>query len=284
VRVLLDEASRNDPEAVRALVLRTPAGRLVTLGAIADISLEGGREHVLHDHGQRRQVITLNPRTSDLAGFVREARAVLARDVALPPNVYVEFGGSAAAASAAARDLMLHSAIAVAVIIVLLLLAFRSWKTTALILINAPFALVGAVIAIAMTGAALSIGSLVGLVTLFGISARNSIMLLSHYEYLVDVEERHWSTFLARRGARERLTPILMTALVTALGVLPLALGSGEAGREVEGPMAIVILGGLVSSTLLNLAVLPAIAARYYAPARPIRGASEHAASVEPAR
>ncbi|HVY80041.1 MAG TPA: efflux RND transporter permease subunit, partial [Steroidobacteraceae bacterium] len=284
VRVLLDEASRHDPEAVRALVLRAPSGRLVTLGAIADISLEGGREHVLHDHGQRRQVVTLNPRTSDLAGFVREARAVLARDVELPPNVYLEFGGSAAAASAAARDLMLHSTVAVAVIIVLLLLAFRSWKATALILINAPFALVGAVIAIAMTGAALSIGSLVGLVTLFGISARNSIMLLSHYEHLADVEGRDWSALLARRGARERLTPILMTALVTALGVLPLALGSGEAGREVEGPMAIVILGGLVSSTLLNLAVLPAIAARYYAPTRPVHGTTEHAASVEPAR
>jgi CzcA family heavy metal efflux pump len=268
VRVLLDETARNDPEAVRALILRTPAGRLVTLGAIADITLEGGRASVLHDHGQRRQVITLNPRTRDLAGFVRNAQAVLARDIKLPPNVYLEFGGSAAAASAAARDLMLHSGIAAAVIIVLLLLAFRSWKTTGLILINAPFALVGAVIAIAMTGASLSIGGLVGLVTLFGISARNSIMLMSHYEQLVEVEGRHWSPFLARRGARERLTPILMTALVTALGVLPLALGSGEAGREVEGPMAIVILGGLVSSTLLNLLVLPAIAGRHYVPAR----------------
>jgi Cu/Ag efflux pump CusA len=284
VRVLLNETSRNDPEAVRGLILRTPAGRLVTLGDIADVSLEGSRASVLHDHGQRRQVITLNPRTSDLAGFVRNAQAVLARDIKLPPNVYLEFGGSAAAASAAARDLMLHSSIAVAVIIVLLLLTFRSWKTTGLILINAPFALVGAIVAIATTGAALSIGSLVGLVTLFGISARNSIMLMSHYEYLVDVEGRRWSAFLARRGARERLTPILMTALVTALGVLPLALGSGEAGREVEGPMAIVILGGLVSSTLLNLLVLPAIAGRHYVPARGREVSSSAARSVELAR
>jgi Cu/Ag efflux pump CusA len=100
-------------------------------------------------------------------------------------------------------------------------------------------------------------------------------MLMSHYEQLVEVEGRHWSAFLARRGARERLTPILMTALVTALGVLPLALGSGEAGREVEGPMAIVILGGLVSSTVLNLLVLPAIAGRHYVPARATQMSSD---------
>jgi Cu/Ag efflux pump CusA len=119
-----------------------------------------------------------------------------------------------------------------------------------------------------LTGASMSIGTLVGLVTLFGISARNSIMLMSHYEHLVHVEGRHWNRVTALRGARERVTPILMTAIVTALGVLPLAIGNGEAGQEVEGPMAIVILGGLVSSTLLNLLVLPAVAARYYASRR----------------
>jgi Cu/Ag efflux pump CusA len=156
------------------------------------------------------------------------------------------------------------------VIVVVLILAFGSWKMAALVLVNAPFALVGAVIAVALTGASLSIGTLVGLVTLFGISARNSIMLMSHYEHLIAVEGRRWSLFLARRGARERLTPILMTALVTALGVLPLAIGNGEAGREVEGPMAVVILGGLLSSTLLNLIVLPAVAARYGKPPNPV--------------
>ena len=268
VRVLLEEDARHDPGAVRELLVRTPAGRLVPLGALADVSLESGRENVLHDRGQRRQVVTLNPSTRDLAGFVRNAQAVLARDVKLPPDVYLEFGGSATAAAAATRDLMLHSAVAVAVIVVVLLLAFGSWRTAALVLVNVPFALVGAVIAVALTGASLSIGTLVGFVTLFGISARNSIMLMSHYEHLITVEGRHWNALLAEQGARERVTPILMTALVTALGVLPLALGNGEAGREVEGPMAIVILGGLVSSTLLNLLVMPAVAARYYVPTR----------------
>ena len=108
-----------------------------------------------------------------------------------------------------------------------------------------------------------SIGSLVGFVTLFGISTRNSIMLISHYEHLVELEGAEWNLETVARGAGERLLPIIMTALVTALGLLPLALGSGEAGREIEGPMAIVILGGLVSSTLLNLLVLPSLAWKF---------------------
>jgi CzcA family heavy metal efflux pump len=269
VRVLLNDSARNDPEAVRELLVRTPAGRLVPLGALADVSLESGRESIQHDHGLRRQVVTLNPNTKDLTGFVTMAKAAIAREVKLPPDVYLEFGGSAEAAQAATRDLIIHSAVAAAVIVVVLLLAFGSWRTTALVLVNVPFALVGAVIAVALTGASLSIGTLVGFVTLFGISARNSIMLMSHYEHLIFVAGHRWSALLALRGARERVTPILMTALVTGLGVLPLALGSGEAGREVEGPMAVVILGGLVSSTLLNLLVMPAVAARYYAPVTP---------------
>ncbi|MEP7245767.1 MAG: efflux RND transporter permease subunit [Gammaproteobacteria bacterium] len=266
VRVLLNDAARNDPQAVRELLVRTVAGRLVPLGAVADVSLEGGRESIQHDRGQRRQVVTLNPESRDLGGFVRDMQAVLARDIKLPPDVYLEFGGSAQAAAAATRDLITHSAIATVVVVMVLLLAFGSWRTAGLVLANVPFALVGAVVAVALTGASLSIGTLVGFVTLFGISARNSIMLMSHYEHLVLVEGHRWSAQLARRGARERLTPILMTALVTALGVLPLALGNGEAGREIEGPMAIVILGGLVSSTLLNLLVMPAVAARFYVP------------------
>jgi Cu/Ag efflux pump CusA len=114
-----------------------------------------------------------------------------------------------------------------------------------------------------LTGGNLSLGSLVGFVTLFGITLRNSIMLISHYEHLVEVEGRSWGLETALQGASERLAPILMTALVTGLGLLPLAIGSGDPGREIEGPMAIVILGGLVTSTLLNLLVLPTLALHY---------------------
>jgi Cu/Ag efflux pump CusA len=114
-----------------------------------------------------------------------------------------------------------------------------------------------------LSGGNLSLGSLVGFVTLFGITLRNSIMLVSHYEHLVEAEGMVWGLDAALRGASERLAPILMTALVTGLGLLPLAIGSGDPGREIEGPMAIVILGGLVTSTLLNLLVLPTLALRY---------------------
>ncbi|MEJ0036003.1 MAG: efflux RND transporter permease subunit [Gammaproteobacteria bacterium] len=264
IRVLLEDAARSDPQSVRDLLIRTPSGRLVPLAALADVSLESGRDSILHDHGQRRQVVTLNPTNRDIVGFVKQAKATIAEKVKLPADVYLEYGGSAEAASAATRDLMTHGAAAFVVIIALLMLEFGSWRTTALVLVNVPFALVGAVIAVAITGASLSIGTLVGFVTLFGISARNSIMLMSHYEHIVQVEGHRWNRVTALRGVKERVTPILMTAIVTALGVLPLAVGNGEAGQEVEGPMAIVILGGLVSSTLLNLFVMPAVAARYY--------------------
>lgn len=147
----------------------------------------------------------------------------------------------------------------------------RNLPNVLLVLINLPFALVGGVIAVYLTGGSISIGGLVGFVTLFGITTRNSIMLMSHYEHLVASEGQPWGTATAIRGASERLVPILMTALVTGLGLLRIAVGAYAAGREIEGPMAIVILGGLTTSTLLNLLVLPTLALRwgkFVAPAR----------------
>ena len=148
-------------------------------------------------------------------------------------------------------------------IVLLLAIEFRAARSLLLILANLPFALVGGVLAVFASGGLLSLGSLVGFVTLFGITTRNSIMMISHFEHLVQEEGMAWGLEAAIRGASERLLPILMTALVTALGLLPLAIGAGEAGREIEGPMAIVILGGLVTSSVLNLLVLPTLALRY---------------------
>src|SRR5262249_670934 len=154
------------------------------------------------------------------------------------------------------QELFLHSAIAAVGILLLLSIVLHNWRNLALVLANIPFALVGGVLAIWITSlfdpeaGSLTIGALVGFVTLFGITTGNSIMLISHYEQLVNAEGMTWGPEVALRGASERLMPILMTAVVTALGLLPLAIGSGEAGREIEGPMAIVILGGLITSTL----------------------------------
>jgi Cu/Ag efflux pump CusA len=148
-------------------------------------------------------------------------------------------------------------------IFALLWLAFGDLRRLLLVLVNLPFALVGGVVAVALTGASLSLGSLVGFVTLFGITTRNAIMLVSHYDHLVREEGAAWGPATAIRGAAERLGPILMTALVTGLGLLPLAIGAGDPGKEIEGPLAVVILGGLVTSTLLSLFVLPTLALRF---------------------
>jgi Cu/Ag efflux pump CusA len=156
-----------------------------------------------------------------------------------------------------------HSLLSGFGIILLLSVVMRNHRNLLLVLANLPFALVGGVVAAWAKGGNLSLGGLVGFVALFGITIRNSIMMISHYEHLVERKGIIWGLDTALRGASERLAPILMTALVTGLGLLPLALGSGDPGREVEGPMAIVILGGLVTSTALNLLVLPALPLRY---------------------
>lgn len=141
--------------------------------------------------------------------------------------------------------------------------AAKSRRNLILVVMNIPFALLGGVSIALLSGQTLSLGGLVGFITLFGITLRNSIMMISHYEHLVEMEGMPWGLETALRGAVERLVPILMTATVAGLGLLPLALGSGNSGHEIEGPMAIVILGGLVTSTALNILVLPTLALRY---------------------
>jgi Cu/Ag efflux pump CusA len=270
VAVLLDDDTRRDPENVGTLLLRNTAGRSVPLREVADVYATDGRFSILHEGARRRQTVTCSPGARDVAAFVADARRVLAAKLELPKGTYLEFGGSADAEEQATRQLLLNSAVAGVGILILLRLVLRGWRNLLLLLVNLPFALAGGVLAVQVAGwlgatgaGGLTMGALVGFVTLFGITTRNSIMLLSHYDHLVRSEGHPWSSDTAILGAGERLVPILITALVTGLGLLPLALGSGEAGREIEGPMAIVILGGLVTSTVLNLLVLPALAARF---------------------
>ncbi|MEO8005582.1 MAG: efflux RND transporter permease subunit [Betaproteobacteria bacterium] len=257
--VVLDAAHRNRIGEVSALPLRNPDGRLVRLGDVADIEITGGRYKILHDGGRRIQTVTAGVEGRDIERFERDARARLAAKVKLSEGNYAVFSGTAQAQAQARSDLLLHSALAGIGIFLLLYIAFNSLHNLLITFVNLPFALIGGIIAVFATGGWMSLGSLVGFVTLFGITLRNSIMLVSHYQHLVEVEGLPWNTDTALRGAAERLPSILMTALVTALGLMPLALGSGEPGREIEGPMATIIVGGLATSTLLNLLVLPAI-------------------------
>jgi Cu/Ag efflux pump CusA len=175
----------------------------------------------------------------------------------------VEFTGAAAAEDQTRLELTLYSGLALAVILMVLLIAFHWRANSWLVMINLPFSLIGGVIAIAATGLGISLGTVVGLVTVFGISARNAILQLAHYEHLVENEGAAWNMQTVLRGANERLIPILMTAAVTALGLAPLAFSLKQPGQEIEGPMAVTVLGGLVSSTLLNLLLLPALAHRF---------------------
>ena len=269
--VILDDAARRDPEAVGNLMLINGDGVRMPLRQLADVELTNGRPSINHDGARRRQTVTCNVEKRDVASFVKEARSKVQAHVKLPGDVYLEWSGAAEEQAKARRELLIHSLVAGLAVIMLLSLVFRRANHVALVLANLPFALVGGVLAVFAGGGSTSIGSLVGFVTLFGISTRNSIMLISHYENLVDQEGLPWNLETVARGAGERLLPILMTALVTALGVLPLARGSGEAGREIEGPMAIVILGGLVSSTFLNLLVLPSLSWKFgrFGPAVP---------------
>ncbi len=260
--VLPDAELTRSPEAAGGLLVQGANGG-GTLSDVAGLSAGSGRASILHDGGRRRQVVTLNPTGSDIAGFVAKAKSVIAQQVKLPANVYLEYSGVAEGQAAAFRQIALNVSIAAIGVFALLVLAFGGGRAAMLILAGAPFALAGGVAAVALSGGILSLGSLVGFVTLFGISARNAILLVSHVDHLVDVEGAPWNAETVLKAARERVTPILMTAAVTALGLLPLALGVGEAGREVQGPMAIVILGGLVTSTLVTLLILPALILAY---------------------
>lgn len=260
--ILLKPEVRERPEAVRALLLKAPGGELVPLAQLATIRETSGRYGILHQGGTRVQVVTAGTTDSDVGAFTSRVEAKV-RNLRLPPGISLTFEGAAAAQSRSARTLLVNSLLAIVAMLLLLSLTVRSGRNLALVLLNLPFAMIGGILALYGTGGIASLGALVGFVTLFGITLRNAIMMISHYDALTREEGRDWSLETAIEGAKDRLAPILMTTLATALGLLPLAMGSGEPGREIEGPMAVVILGGLFSSAALNLLVLPGLALRF---------------------
>ena len=278
IAVTLADAFKRDLSQAGQLPLRTSRGKLITLKDVADIQQVTGRYKILHDQGKRLQTVTCSVNQRDIEDFVNAARTKINSQVRFAPGNYFSVSGAAEAQAAAREELILHSALACVGIFILLYLAFGSLRNLAITFLNLPFALFGGVLAVLFSGGWLSLGSLVGFVTLFGITLRNSIMLVSHYQHLVEIEGRPWNLETAKLGAAERLPSILMTALVTALGLMPLALGSGEPGREIEGPMAAIIVGGLVTSTILNLLILPTVLLHFgrFASAEPSRIISTH--------
>jgi Cu/Ag efflux pump CusA len=255
-----------DPQSVGALLLRGRDGAMTPLATVARIRTDLARSLIDHQDGLRRQIVVASPKGSDQAGYAQAARSAIAAKVQLPPGVFLRYGGAAEAQAAARNELLLHSAAALVLIVLLLALAFGSARHVLLVLLSLPSTLLGGVAAVALTGGTLTLGAMVGFVALFGMAARNTILLVSHFDHLVHVEAQPWNLATASRGAEERLTPVLLTALLTGLALLPVALQLHQPGHEIEGPMAVVILGGLVSSTLVSLLLIPPLAARWLRP------------------
>ena len=264
--VRFDEQHRGSAEKIRTAVIDTPLGAKVELGWLAEVAEDRGPNTVSRENVQRKIVVQSNVSGRDVASVVEEFRERIEANVDVPQGYTVEYGGQFESGEAAARVITVLSAVSILAIFLILYQEFGSARTALLIMVNLPLALIGGVAALLASGGVLNVASLVGFITLFGIAVRNGILLVSHYNRLMlEGEPRRDAVF---RGSIERLNPILMTALTAALALIPLAIGGGEAGKEIQSPMAIVVLGGLLSSTALNMIVVPALFVRYGKPAR----------------
>jgi Cu/Ag efflux pump CusA len=264
--VKLDEASRSDFERVASLPIETPGGTTVPINAVARVVREEGPNMVLRENVQRRIVVSSNVAGRDLGGVIGDIRREVASRVSFPAGYRVEYGGQFESQQSASRRLMVLGVVALAGLFTLLVLAFGRTRDALIVMVNLPLALIGGVVGVYVAGSVLSVASIIGFITLFGIATRNGIMLVSHIHHLREQEGVSDFRTAVERGARERLIPILMTALAAGLALVPLALGGGQAGSEIQTPMAIVILCGLTTSTFLNMAVVPTLYLRYGRP------------------
>ena len=256
------ERVRRDPAALAELMIDTPSGGNVPLGEVADIHVGPMLNQITREAATRKIDVTCNVSGRDLGSVAREIEERV-RAIPFDPGFHPEVLGEYEARRESRNRLLGLSALALLGIALVLHTDFGSLRLVLLVLGSLPFALIGGVLGVALTGAVLSLGSLVGFVTVLGIAARNAIMLVSHYRHLEEEEGMAFGPELVLRGAEERLAPILMTALATALALLPIVAGGALPGHEIEHPMAVVITGGLVTSTLLNLLFMPALYLRY---------------------
>jgi CzcA family heavy metal efflux pump len=263
--VRAEEANRQNLEAVRATLIDTPLGGKVPLALLAEVKKDLGPNTISREDVQRKIVVSSNVAGRDLQSVVRDIRQNVTKNVSLPKGYYVEYGGQFESAQEASQTIGLLSLLVIGGIVLLLTAALRSLRDALIILVNLPLALIGGIFGIFLSGGILSVASLIGLITLFGIAARNGIMMVSHIRHLMEEEGESFERAV-ERGALERLSPILMTALCAGLALLPLVLRGGEPGSEILTPMAIVILAGLFSSTALNMIVVPALYLRFGRP------------------
>ena len=259
--VRFDESNRGNIERIRNALFDTPTGPKVPLRQLAEVLYEKGPNRVGRENVQRKIVVQANVSDRDLRSVVEDIRRLVEGNVTFPQGYYVEFGGQFESEEAASRTLIILSSVSILAVFLILYVEFGAFRPALFIMVNLPLAMIGGIWSVYFTSGIISVASLVGFITLFGIATRNGILMIAHYRNLID-EGVDFAEAIVR-GSLERLNPILMTALTAALALVPLALGGGEPGKEIETPMAIVILGGLITSTVLNMIVVPSLYFRF---------------------
>lgn len=254
--LIANPGSRSTLDAIDDIMLDSPSGK-VPLSAVAEISSKAGPNTINRENVKRRLVISANVDGRDLRGVVEDIRHRVDEKLQLPPNYYITYGGQFESEAEASRTLLLTSLCALLVVLMLLYGQFRNWTESLVILLNIPLAMIGAVFILVFTGAELNIPAIIGFISLLGITTRNGMLLISRYNSLKaegeDLDRR------VMHGSGDRLLPIVMTALTSALALIPLAINGDKTGNEIQSPLATVILGGLVTSTILNVFVIPAV-------------------------
>ncbi len=252
-----NEEARNNITSIRNAMIDTHNGKKVPLSFVADIESSSGPNAISRENVQRKIVISVNVADRDVGSVVGDIKSTIGEKIIMPDNYSVEYGGQFESAASASRRLLVTSILAILVVFMVLYQEFRNSRLAAVVLLNLPLALIGGVYAIWFSSAVISIPTIIGFITLFGIATRNGLLLISRYEALsgsnIDLKERIIT------GSTDRLNPILMTALTAALALIPLAVAGDKPGNEIQSPMAVVILGGLLSSTLLNIYLIPSV-------------------------
>ncbi|MFA6233542.1 MAG: efflux RND transporter permease subunit [Bacteroidota bacterium] len=255
--VRYDDNHRGSIEKVRRAMFDTPDGGMVPITDLAMVVSEKGASTISRENVRRKIVVQANVSERDLGSVIQDVQKLVAQGVDLPEGYSIEYGGQFESEQQASRTILGLSSAAIIIICLILYFEFHSFRAAFLIMVNLPLALIGGIAAVFMSGGVLSIASLIGFITLFGIATRNGILLVSHYAHLREEGVPLYEA--VRRGSLERLNPVLMTALSAGLALIPLALAGGEPGSEIQSPMAVVILGGLLSSTALNMIVIPVL-------------------------
>jgi len=260
--VRYDDDYRGTADRVRRALLDTRTGAKIPLALVADVREERGSNTISREGVRRKLVVQANVEGRDVGSVVSDFQRVIATAVPLPPGYQIEYGGQFESGQAAARTITVLSILSLLAIFLILFQEFGSIRSALLVMVNLPLALVGGVLVIFMTNGTLNVATMVGFVTLFGIAVRNGILLVSKYHRLLDDGRPLYEAIV--EGSISRLNPILMTALTAALALVPLAIGGGEPGKEIQAPMALVVLGGLLTSTVLNMVVVPTLFARFW--------------------